>query len=136
MTLSPRDAAPLVTLALAALFAACSGDDAAARPGSGSGTDGGADVGATSDGSVGDDAGRDAGSADSGGTDSGGSDARSEGGPSDGGMSYSTSFPLTENPISEGGRWVNGGLLGLDWTNVSTTPGLAIGHQVAASYTD
>jgi len=34
---------------------------------------------------------------------------------------YSTSFPLTENPISEGGKWVNGGATGLDWTNIRTT---------------
>ena len=49
---------------------------------------------------------------------------------------YTTSFPLTENPISEGGRWINGGAVGLDWTNVSTQAGLAIGRQVGASYTD
>jgi hypothetical protein len=49
---------------------------------------------------------------------------------------YTTTFPLTENPISEGGRWINGGSVGRDWTDVSTTPGLAIGHQVGASYTD
>ncbi len=49
---------------------------------------------------------------------------------------YSTTFPLTENPISDGGQWINGGTVGLDWTNVSTTPGRAIGHQVGASYTD
>jgi hypothetical protein len=53
-----------------------------------------------------------------------------------GAHNFTTSFPLTENPISEGGRWINGGTAGLDWTNVSTTPGLAIGHQVGASYTD
>jgi hypothetical protein len=35
--------------------------------------------------------------------------------------SYSTNFPLTENPISEGGKWVNGGTTGLDWTNIRTT---------------
>ncbi len=34
--------------------------------------------------------------------------------------SYSTNFPLTENPISEGGKWVNGGTTGLDWTNIRT----------------
>ena len=49
---------------------------------------------------------------------------------------YTTNFPLTENPISEDGRWVNGGAVGLDWTNVSTTPGRAIGLQCCASYTD
>ena len=50
--------------------------------------------------------------------------------------SYTTTFPLTENPISEGGNWINGGTDGLDGTDVSTTPGLAIGHQVGASFTD
>jgi hypothetical protein len=34
--------------------------------------------------------------------------------------SYSTTFPLTENPISEGGSWTNGGATGLDWANVQT----------------
>lgn len=40
---------------------------------------------------------------------------------------YSTSFAGTENPISEGGNWINGGVIGLDWTNVAETPGLAYG---------
>jgi len=52
------------------------------------------------------------------------------------GSSYMTAFPLTENPISEGGHWINGGTKGLDWHDVSTTPGLAIGHQSGSSYTD
>lgn len=56
--------------------------------------------------------------------------------PTTAGDPYSTSFPLTEDPISEGGNWVNGGATGLDWTNVSTTPGQAIGHEVGANYTD
>jgi len=43
---------------------------------------------------------------------------------------YQTSFPLTENPISEGGNWVNGQAQGLDWANVSSTPGFARGQQV------
>jgi len=42
---------------------------------------------------------------------------------------YSTSFPLTENPISEGGIWQNGAAVGLDWSNVSTVPNLARGNQ-------
>lgn len=50
--------------------------------------------------------------------------------------SYSTNFPNTENPIAENGHWIDGGTIGLDWTNVSTTPGFAIGHEVGASYTD
>jgi hypothetical protein len=40
---------------------------------------------------------------------------------------YHTNFPLTENPISEGGRWINGQSAGIDWTNVQTTPRLAFG---------
>ena len=56
--------------------------------------------------------------------------------PLNGGHTYTTNFSLTENPISEGGNWVNGGDLGLDWANVSTAPGLAIGHQVGVSYSD
>ena len=45
---------------------------------------------------------------------------------------YTTSFPLTENPISEGGNWVNGGTVGLDWCNVSTTPGKAYGTETGS----
>lgn len=40
--------------------------------------------------------------------------------------SYSTSFPLTEDPISEGGNWIQ---RGLDWTRVVTAGGLAYGTQ-------
>jgi hypothetical protein len=43
--------------------------------------------------------------------------------------SYTTNFPLTENPISEGGNWINGSTLGLDWANVRTTSGLAFGTE-------
>jgi hypothetical protein len=49
---------------------------------------------------------------------------------------YTTAFPLTENPISEGGRWINGGTVGLDWTDISTTPGLAVGHEVNGNASD
>jgi hypothetical protein len=34
---------------------------------------------------------------------------------------YTTKFPLNENPISENGNWINGGTVGLDWGNVLTT---------------
>ena len=56
-------------------------------------------------------------------------DAATSGEASGGGIngSYSTTFPLTENPISEGGSWTNGGATGLDWANVQTTPGLSFG---------
>jgi hypothetical protein len=46
--------------------------------------------------------------------------------------SYSTNFPLTENPISEGGRWINGQSVGIDWKNCRTRPGLAYGSQTGA----
>jgi hypothetical protein len=53
------------------------------------------------------------------------------------GGAYSTTFPLTENPISEGGNWINGKAVGLDWANVRTTPGLAFGTQTgSAGYND
>jgi hypothetical protein len=56
--------------------------------------------------------------------------------PADPPGKYSTTFPLTENPISEGGKWVNGETVGLDWSNVSTTPGFAMGHETGADFTD
>ena len=43
---------------------------------------------------------------------------------------YTTRFPKTENPISEGGYWINGGTVGLAWTNARTTPGFAFGTMV------
>lgn len=42
-------------------------------------------------------------------------------------QTYTTSFPLTEVPISEGGKCINGGVVGLDWNNVATTSGFAYG---------
>ncbi len=39
---------------------------------------------------------------------------------STGSAPYTTSFPNTENPISEGGKWLNGAADGVDWTNVRT----------------
>jgi len=46
-----------------------------------------------------------------------------------GSASYSTTFPLTENPISENGVWIRGAAEGIDWTNPKTTAG----HVVASS---
>lgn len=43
--------------------------------------------------------------------------------------SFSTAFPATENPISQGSKWTNGASVGLDWTNVQSTPGLAFATQ-------
>jgi hypothetical protein len=42
---------------------------------------------------------------------------------------YTTNFPLTENPLSEGGNWIEGGDVGLDWTNMRTTAGFAFATQ-------
>ena len=41
------------------------------------------------------------------------------------GFIYTTQFGLTENPISEGGKWINGKAAGLDWSNTQTVPGKA-----------
>lgn len=51
---------------------------------------------------------------------------------------YTTNFPLNENPISQGGHWVNGGVVGLDWNNVATAGGLAFGTEPngAPNYAD
>lgn len=46
---------------------------------------------------------------------------------------YVTTFGKTENPISESGRWINGGTTGLDWRDIRTTPGLAFGTAPSAS---
>src|SRR5438874_4698763 len=48
-------------------------------------------------------------------------------------QSYSTNFSATENPISEGGKWINGGTTGRDWGNVQSTPGLAFGTMVSSA---
>src|SRR5712692_8700467 len=46
---------------------------------------------------------------------------------------YTTNFPLAENPISEAGKWLNGQGDGLDWTNVRTTPGFAFGTELGGN---
>jgi hypothetical protein len=52
-------------------------------------------------------------------------------------QTYTTNFPLAENPVSENGHWINGGTAGQDWTNVSTANGRAIGHESGTvNYTD
>jgi hypothetical protein len=42
---------------------------------------------------------------------------------------YTTNFPLTENPIFEHGNWINGGTTGLDWTDIQTVTWHAFGTQ-------
>ena len=43
--------------------------------------------------------------------------------------SYTTSFAVAENPISEGGNWINGKAVGFDWSDIATTSGLAHGTE-------
>lgn len=51
--------------------------------------------------------------------------------------SYSTLFPLTENPMLESAVWKQGLVDGLDWHNVRTTPAFAFGTQDGSTnYTD
>jgi hypothetical protein len=49
---------------------------------------------------------------------------------------YSTSFAADEDPISEGGSWINGKSVGLDWADVRTVPGLAFGVNLPSKYAD
>lgn len=46
---------------------------------------------------------------------------------------YHTTFPLTENPISEGGVYSLGGTDGVDWTNPATTTNKVFGTQTGTS---
>jgi hypothetical protein len=50
--------------------------------------------------------------------------------------SYSTRFQHDEDPISEGGKWVNGTKDGIDWFNVVTKNGVAHGTPTKGAYTD
>jgi hypothetical protein len=50
---------------------------------------------------------------------------------------YTTNFPLTENPISEGGKWIVGSAAGGNlWGAVQTTPGLAFGVSEPTQFGD
>ena len=49
---------------------------------------------------------------------------------------YSTHFPLNENPISENGNWINGAADGIDWYDVITENGIAYGAASTGNYTD
>ena len=50
--------------------------------------------------------------------------------------SYRTRFQLNEDPISEGGRWINGAKDGIDWYDVITKNGVAYGAVTKGDYTD
>jgi hypothetical protein len=71
----------------------------------------------------------DAGVTDSGVTDSGMLDAGGK-------LLYATSFPGTENPISEGGRWLGGLTDGVVFKDVRTTPGRAFASGINYDYDD
>lgn len=45
------------------------------------------------------------------------------------GKFFTTNFPLTENPISEGGVWVRGRSEGIDWTDPRTNGTICFGTQ-------
>src|SRR5579864_5986017 len=46
---------------------------------------------------------------------------------------YTTTFSRAGNPISEGGKWLNGQTDGVDWTDVRTTPGFAFGTEIGGN---
>jgi hypothetical protein len=53
------------------------------------------------------------------------------------GSVYTTLFPLTENPISETGKWIGGSTAGGNlWGNVQTTPGFAFGVSEPTQFGD
>jgi hypothetical protein len=52
------------------------------------------------------------------------------------GQSYSTSFPASEKPLSEGGCWTDGKTVGLDWADVQTSRGMAFGNDLPTQYAD
>jgi hypothetical protein len=50
---------------------------------------------------------------------------------------YTTNFSLTEDPISEGDHWIGGRTVGLDWSNIQTTPAHAYGAVLSSvNYND
>lgn len=53
-------------------------------------------------------------------------------------LPYITSFAANENPLSEGGEWRNGQVAGLDWNNMKSVNGAAVGAHIAdgPSYDD
>ena len=71
------------------------------------------------------------------GTSSGGTAGTSSGGSAGTACgTYTTNFSGTENPISEGGVWTNGGDVGLDWQNIEKDQGLAFGTGFSPGYND
>jgi hypothetical protein len=56
--------------------------------------------------------------------------------PSSAAKQFTTNFPTNENPISEGGVWTGGGIVGLDWQNIKTASGLAYASNTSSGYND
>jgi hypothetical protein len=54
----------------------------------------------------------------------------------DAAQNYSTSFPRSEKPLSEGGRWINGKTVGFDWADIETSGGMAFGKDLPSLYAD
>jgi hypothetical protein len=53
------------------------------------------------------------------------------------GNSYSTTFPLVENPLSEGGKWLGGLSAGIDWSDCAVTAqGFVRGEGPPGGYQD
>ena len=52
---------------------------------------------------------------------------------SGGSGTYTTGFPATENPLSEGGKWVNGKANGNGWNNTRSTPGKAFASVLSGA---
>lgn len=52
------------------------------------------------------------------------------------GPSYSTNFGSTENPLSDGGKWVNGKAVGVNWHNVRSMSGRAVAAAFVSGYND
>ena len=53
------------------------------------------------------------------------------------GSTYTTTFPAAENPISEGGKWINGSAAGGNlWGDVQSTTGMAFGVSEPSQFGD
>jgi hypothetical protein len=52
------------------------------------------------------------------------------------GCGYTTAFAGVENPLSENGAWVTGGVTGLDWQDPAKDNGLAYASATSAGYND
>ena len=49
---------------------------------------------------------------------------------------FSTNFSAIENPLSEGGKWINGKAVGIDWNDAQSVPGKAYASAIASGYND